>query len=179
MIPGSLASAEAIAHINHDTGIRNGQPAVPPGAGMSAARAEAVPAYHVQLGAAGSGGASTAGVRRATPAAGEARGAPRRRNHPPGAPRAWEKGPDQELYVAVPDGPGRWSVHRALQAPAQPERIARGETSGGLFRVFPRGRLPGLPQAAEKSTASPAKRVAVGKEKQGSERNFRRRRKRS
>lgn len=45
---------------------------------MGAAGAEAVPADHVQLGAAGSGGSSAAGVRRTAPAVGEARGAPRR-----------------------------------------------------------------------------------------------------
>ena len=37
-----------------------------------------IPADHVQLGAAGSGGSSIASVRGAAPAAGEARGAPRR-----------------------------------------------------------------------------------------------------
>ena len=80
---------------------------VPAGVGMGTAGTEAVPANHVQLGAAGGGGSSAAGVREAAPADSEARGASRRRDHPPGAPRAWEKGPDQELYVAVSDGLGR------------------------------------------------------------------------
>lgn len=39
---------------------------------MSSAGAEAVPADHVQLGAAGSGGLSAASVRRTAPAVGEA-----------------------------------------------------------------------------------------------------------
>ena len=45
----------------HDAKIRDGQPTVPAGAGMGAAGFEAVPADHVQLGAAGRG-SSAAGV---------------------------------------------------------------------------------------------------------------------
>lgn len=47
---------------HHDTKIRNGQPAVPTGARMGTAGAETVLADHVQLGAAGNGGASATGV---------------------------------------------------------------------------------------------------------------------
>ena len=33
---------------------------------------------------------------------------------PPGAPQAGEEDPDQELYVAVPDGPGGRTTYYAL-----------------------------------------------------------------
>lgn len=59
------------ASSEQSTGQLDGQPTVPAGAGMGGTGAEAVPADHVQLGAAGSGGSSIASVRGAAPAAGE------------------------------------------------------------------------------------------------------------
>ena len=73
---------------------------------------------------------------------------PRGRDHAAGAEGAGEIRPKQKLYVAVPDRRGRRTPYCAVWLQAGQESQERGGIPGGLLRVSPRGRVPGLPQAA-------------------------------
>ncbi len=66
---------------------------------------------------------------------------------PPGAPRAREEDPDQELYVAVPE-PGGRTTYLLCSMSTNPARNPNTKQSSG--RAFPgisTQRLPRLPQA--------------------------------
>lgn len=54
----------------------------------------------------------------------------------------------EKLHVAVPDRRGRRTPHCAVRLQTGQESQERGGVSGRFLRVSPRGRVPGVPQAA-------------------------------